>query len=100
MEYESLHRYVIVYRLGRYGGVQPIGTKQGSATIEGHTWELWVGPNGSMKVFSFVAANPITDFNADIKQFFNYLQKAQGFPAESQHLLSIYNSSFIHWIDY
>jgi hypothetical protein len=82
-----------VYRLGRYGNVQPIGTLQGSVTVEGHTWELWVGLNGSMKVFSFVAPNPVNDFNADIKQFFNYLQKDQGFPAESQYLLSKYNSN-------
>jgi xyloglucan-specific endo-beta-1,4-glucanase len=83
----------MVYRLGRYGNVQPIGTLQGSVTVEGHTWELWVGLNGSMKVFSFVAPNPVNDFNADIKQFFNYLQKDQGFPAESQYLLSKYNSN-------
>ena len=43
-------------RLGRYGNVQPIGSKQTTVTIEGRSWDLWVGMNGSMKVFSFVAA--------------------------------------------
>jgi xyloglucan-specific endo-beta-1,4-glucanase len=49
--------------------------------------------NGSMKVFSFIAANlPATNFNADIKQFYNYLQSSQGFPASSQYLISMYSS--------
>jgi xyloglucan-specific endo-beta-1,4-glucanase len=72
------------------GGVQPIGTLQTNVTIEGYTWELWIGMNGSMKVFSFVAPSPVNDFNADIKQFYNYLAKTQNYPASKQYLLSMY----------
>ncbi|SPJ71753.1 probable endoglucanase I precursor [Fusarium torulosum] len=80
--------YELMIWLGKYGNVQPIGSLQGRADVEGHTWELWAGYNGSMKVFSFVAPSPINNFNADIKQFFNYLQKGQGFPADNQYLLT------------
>ena len=89
-EVATLHGVTNLSRLARIGGVQPIGSLQTSVTIEGHTWELWVGMNGSMKVFSFVAPTPVNNFNADIKQFWNYLAKAQNFPADSQYLLSMY----------
>jgi xyloglucan-specific endo-beta-1,4-glucanase len=41
-----------------------------------------------MKVFSFVAPSPVNSFNSDVKQFYNYLAKDQGFPASKQYLLS------------
>jgi hypothetical protein len=77
------------FRLGRYGGVQPIGSRIGSANVEGRTWELWTGMNGSMRVYSFVASNPVTNFNSDVKQFWNYLANTQGYPANRQYLLSM-----------
>jgi xyloglucan-specific endo-beta-1,4-glucanase len=76
------------FRLGRYGGVQPIGSRIGSANVEGRTWELWTGMNGSMRVYSFVASNPVTNFNSDVKQFWNYLANTQGYPANRQYLLT------------
>ncbi|KAG5659487.1 hypothetical protein KAF25_002046 [Fusarium avenaceum] len=80
--------YELMIWLARYGGVQPIGSRQGNVNVEGRTWELWVGMNGSMKVFSFVAANPVNNFNSDVKQFYNYLANTQGFPISKQYLLT------------
>ncbi|KAF4333493.1 murein transglycosylase [Fusarium beomiforme] len=80
--------YELMIWLGRYGNVQPIGSKQTTVTIEGRSWDLWVGYNGSMKVFSFVAPSPVTNFNSDVKQFFNYMANSQGYPASSQYLLT------------
>lgn len=48
--------------------------------------------NGDMNVYSFVAADPITTFATDIKEFFNYLVKSQSFPADSQYLISMFLS--------
>jgi xyloglucan-specific endo-beta-1,4-glucanase len=42
-----------------------------------------------MKVFSFVAPNPVNNFNSDVKQFYNYLANTQGFPISKQYLLSM-----------
>ena len=86
----TLHRVTDLSRLARIGGVQPIGSMQTSVTVEGHTWELWIGMNGDMKVFSFVAPTPVNNFNADIKQFYDYLTKSENFPADNQYLLSMY----------
>ncbi|KAF5589964.1 murein transglycosylase [Fusarium pseudocircinatum] len=80
--------YELMIWLGRYGNVQPIGSKQTTVNIEGRSWELWVGMNGSMKVFSFVAASPVNNFNSDVKQFFNYLANSQSYPASRQYLLT------------
>ncbi|KAF5965823.1 murein transglycosylase [Fusarium bulbicola] len=80
--------YELMIWLARYGGVQPVGSKQTTVTIEGRSWDLWVGYNGSMKVFSFVAPSPVNSFNSDVKQFFNYMANSQGYPASKQYLLS------------
>jgi hypothetical protein len=67
--------------------VQPIGSSQGSVNVAGRTWDLWVGYNGAMKVFSFVAPSPVNSFSANVKDFFNYLQNSQGYPASNQNLI-------------
>lgn len=82
----SFHSALI--RLGRYGGATPIGSQVGSADVGGNTWEIWNGMNGDMEVYSFVASSPVTSFNADIKEFWDYLTENHSYPADSQYLLS------------
>ncbi|KAK4246621.1 glycoside hydrolase [Corynascus novoguineensis] len=79
--------YELMIWLARLGGVYPIGSSQGHVNVAGRDWELWVGMNGAMRVYSFVASSPINDFSADVKQFFNHLESSQNFPSNSQHLL-------------
>jgi xyloglucan-specific endo-beta-1,4-glucanase len=80
--------YELMVWLGRYGGVNPIGSYVTTVNVGGRSWSLWVGYNGSMKVFSFVAASPVLSFSGDLKSFFNYLAQSQGFPAAQQNLIS------------
>lgn len=75
-------------RLARIGGVYPIGDSVGIVNVGGSDWELFVGWNGAMRVYSFVAPSQRTSFNQDIKPFFNHVSANQGFPASSQHLIS------------
>jgi xyloglucan-specific endo-beta-1,4-glucanase len=77
----------VSHRLARIGGVYPIGQKTATVAIAGRTWELWAGYNGKMRVFSFIAPTPVNTFSADVKQFFDYLQKNQNYPASSQNLI-------------
>ena len=77
----------MVLRLGRYNGVGPIGSSTGKVDVAGRSWELFVGNNGQMKVFSFVAPSPVNTFTADVKLFFTYLQSRQNFPVKTQNLL-------------
>lgn len=66
------------------GAATPIATP----TIDGHTWNLYKGPNGDTTVFSFVAPSEITSFSGDIKAFFTYLIDNEGF-SSSQYLTSV-----------
>ena len=75
-------------RLDRLGGVYPIGSSTGIVSVDGRDWELFVGYNGAMKVFSFVAHSRRKYLNSDVKNFFNHITNTQGFPARSQYLLS------------
>ncbi|KAK4143132.1 glycoside hydrolase [Dichotomopilus funicola] len=80
--------YELMIWLARLGDVYPIGTSQGNVNVAGQNWDLWVGNNGAMKVFSFIAGSPVNSFNADVKEFYTYLESSQGFPSSSQYLLT------------
>ena len=80
--------YELMIWLGRLGGIYPIGSKVGNVNLAGQNFELWDGYNGGMRVFSFVTTGQINSFNADIKNFFNYLSSNRGFPAGNQYLIS------------
>lgn len=81
-------------RLARLGGVWPIsqsGQPIARVNIGGYQFDLYFGYNGSMKVYSFLPpSGNYNSFNADIKQFFDYLTQTQGFPASSQNLIGKY----------
>jgi hypothetical protein len=79
--------YELMIWLARLGGVYPIGKSTGTVTVAGRSWDLWVGMNGQMRVYSFVAASPVTTFSAALKLFFNYLQTTQNYPASKQNLI-------------
>lgn len=76
------------YRLANVGGVYPIGESTGNVDIGGKEWELFVGFNGDMKVFSFVAPQETKTFEEDLRPFFDHITSTQGFPAAEQHLIS------------
>ncbi|RYC58538.1 hypothetical protein CHU98_g7669 [Xylaria longipes] len=81
--------YELMVWLGRKGGVQPIGKSTGNVTVNGQTWDLWIGYNGATKVFSFVAPSEITTFEESLKPFFDHITTTQGFPASSQYLITV-----------
>jgi xyloglucan-specific endo-beta-1,4-glucanase len=70
-------------RQGADGKPVPIG----SATLAGQTWDVYKGPNGQMTVFSFLPRQETRSFSGDLKVFYDYLVKQQGFPS-SQYLIS------------
>ncbi|KZV70019.1 glycoside hydrolase family 12 protein [Peniophora sp. CONT] len=82
--------YEIMIWLSGKGGIQPVGSQITTDTVvAGHTWNLWKGPNSNWEVLSFVSsAGDLTDFNVDLKEFFDYLVQEQGVAA-TQYLQSI-----------
>ncbi|KAK1829964.1 glycoside hydrolase family 12 protein [Podospora conica] len=81
--------YELMIWLARIGGVYPIGQNSGQVNVGGRQWELWIGYNGAMKVFSFVPPNSgtINSWSGDAKVFFNHLTERQNFPASQQNLI-------------
>ncbi|KIJ49412.1 glycoside hydrolase family 12 protein [Sphaerobolus stellatus SS14] len=86
----SASSYEIMIWLSGKGGIQPVGSQILSGLqIAGQTWNLWKGPNANWEVLSFVSANgDITNFNADLNDFFKYLVSSQGV-ASSQFVQAI-----------
>ncbi|KAI0352554.1 concanavalin A-like lectin/glucanase [Trametes cingulata] len=82
--------YEIMIWLSNRGGVGGIGnTVAQNLQLGGHTWNLKHGPNSNWDVFSFITAEgDITDFNADLNDFFQYLINNQGV-AKTQFLQAI-----------
>lgn len=79
--------YELMIWLARLGNVYPIGSSVGIVNVGGKSWDLWVGYNGSMRVYSFIATGTTYSWSGDVMQFFSYLQSNQGYPASSQHLI-------------
>ncbi|EJD05344.1 endocellulase [Fomitiporia mediterranea MF3/22] len=86
----SASSYEIMIWLSGKGGIQPVGSQSVTGiNLAGHNWNLWKGPNSNWEVLSFVSADgDITDFNADLNEFFTYLTENQGV-SPSQFLQSI-----------
>ncbi|KAF7117015.1 hypothetical protein CNMCM5793_005662 [Aspergillus hiratsukae] len=75
------HNYEIMVWLAALGGAGPIsstGSPIATPTINGIKWNLYLGPNGSMQVYSFVAQSTTQSFSGDMLDFFNYLESNQG----------------------
>ncbi|KAI9065962.1 glycoside hydrolase family 12 protein [Trametes sanguinea] len=82
--------YEIMIWLSDRGGVGGIGNVVAqNLKLGGHTWTLKHGPNSNWDVFSFITAEgDITNFNADLNDFFQYLIDQQGV-AKTQYLQAI-----------
>ncbi|GAA2686255.1 MULTISPECIES: hypothetical protein [Actinosynnema] len=48
------HAYEIMIWANKQGAVGPIGSKQTTVSVGGHTWDVYRGSNGSNAVFSFI----------------------------------------------
>ena len=87
---------LIHIRLGNLGNVYPIGDSHGQVQVGGREWELYIGMNGDMKVFSFIAPEQIQTFEQDIRPFFDHITDAHEFPAENQYLISTYEQQLLY----
>ncbi|EIW52355.1 endocellulase [Trametes versicolor FP-101664 SS1] len=82
--------FEIMIWLSGKGGIQPVGSQvQSGISLAGHNWTLWKGPNANWEVLSFVSQDgDITNFNADLKKFFDFIQENYGV-ASSQFVQAI-----------
>ncbi|CAI7621421.1 unnamed protein product [Penicillium glandicola] len=88
---DGSEEYEIMVWLAAIGGAGPIsstGSAIATETINGVEWDVWVGPNGDMTVYSFVAKSSVTSFSGDLLDFFTYLETDQGL-SNSLYLIDV-----------
>jgi hypothetical protein len=85
---------ISISRLGRAGGIDPLGEANGQyPTINGVQWQVWYGtnPSNGQQTYSFVVNDGawLESFQGDIMDFWDWLVDNEGFPGGSQYLLSM-----------
>ncbi|KAJ5503492.1 Glycoside hydrolase family 12 [Penicillium fimorum] len=84
-EYEIM---VWLAAMGGAGAISSTGQPIATVTISGIEWDVYVGPNGAMTVYSFVAKAAVTSYSGDLLDFFTYLEKDQALK-DSLYLIAV-----------
>ncbi|TDC28343.1 glycosyl hydrolase family 5, partial [Micromonospora sp. KC213] len=66
---DGVNQMEIMIWLNRQGSIQPIGSPVGNATIDGRTWQVWRGSNGSNNVISYLSPSTISSANLNLLAF-------------------------------
>ncbi|PZG19423.1 glycosyl hydrolase family 5 [Micromonospora craterilacus] len=92
---DGVNQMEIMIWLNRQGPIQPIGSPVGTATIDGRSWEVWRGSNGSNNVISYLAPSAISSANLNLLAFINDTRN-RGAITNSWYLTSI-QAGFEPW---
>jgi hypothetical protein len=93
---DGVNAMEIMIWFNRQGSIQPIGSRVGTTTIGGRTWDVWQGSNGSNNVISYVAPSPISSWSFSVLDFINDV-RSRGAITNSWYLTSI-QAGFEPWI--
>jgi hypothetical protein len=85
----------IMIWLHRQGGVQPVGSRVGSATIAGGTWDVWFG-NIGWNVVSYVRTAQTTSLSFAVNAFYSDAV-SRGHAQNSWYLTSV-QAGFEPWV--
>jgi cellulose binding protein with CBM2 domain/glycosyl hydrolase family 12 len=61
------------------GNVGPLGSSVGSVTLDGNTWTLYAGNNGSNPTYSFVRSGNESSGTVNILDLLKYLENTKGY---------------------
>jgi hypothetical protein len=87
----------IMIWLNHTGTIQPVGSSTGSATIAGHTWNVWTGNNGQNNVVSYQGSG-ITSMSFSVLDFIkDTLSRGSQYGTTAWYLTSI-QDGFEPWI--
>ncbi len=75
----SNNAYEVMLWMNETGAVGPLGSKQTTVSVGGHTWDVYKGSNGSNAVFSFVRHGNISVGSVDIKAVLNWIKSVGWF---------------------
>lgn len=80
----------------RQGPIRPYGSRTGSATIDGRTWEVWSGSAAYRDVVSYFPSSPINSWKFSVLDFITDLKTRSGV-TDSWYLTSI-QAGFEPWV--
>ncbi|MET9514410.1 cellulose binding domain-containing protein [Streptomyces sp. NPDC002994] len=92
---DGVSRTEIMIWFNRVGPIQPIGSKTGTASVGGRTWDVWTGSNGSNDVISFIAPSAIAGWSFDVMDFVDQTV-ARGMAQPSWYITSV-QAGFEPW---
>jgi hypothetical protein len=93
---DGVNQQELMIWFNRQGPVQPVGSRTGTVTIGGRTWDVWSGNNGSNDVISYVAHAPITSWKFSVLDFITDIKTRSGV-TDSWYLTSI-QAGFEPWV--
>ncbi|BCL15949.1 GH12 family glycosyl hydrolase domain-containing protein [Micromonospora sagamiensis] len=92
---DGVNQMEIMIWLNRQGPIQPIGSRVGTTTLAGRTWEVWQGSNGANNVISYVAPSAISSLSFSVLDFIADVRN-RGAITNSWYLTSI-QAGFEPW---
>ncbi|MFG2512336.1 cellulose binding domain-containing protein [Streptomyces sp. NPDC048584] len=92
---DGVNRTEIMIWLNKVGQIQPIGSRAGTASVGGRTWEVWAGGNGTNDVLSFVAPSAMSGWSFDVMDFVR-ATVARGMAQNDWYLTSV-QAGFEPW---
>ncbi|MFD7924175.1 hypothetical protein ACFV3R_33850 [Streptomyces sp. NPDC059740] len=75
--WDTDYDYEIMLWVNHAGAVGPIGTKQATVSLGGHTWDVYKGDNGANQVFSFLRTSNSTSGSVDVLPILKWLKDTQ-----------------------
>ncbi|MGW2256521.1 GH12 family glycosyl hydrolase domain-containing protein [Streptomyces sp. NPDC001780] len=72
------YTYEVMLWVNYNGAVGPLGSAQGTATLGGHTWNVYKGNNGNNEVFSFLRTSDSTAGTVDILPILKWIKDTKG----------------------
>jgi hypothetical protein len=73
------HAYEIMLWMNKTGPVGPLGSLQTTASVGGHTWQIYRGSNGANEVFSFIRTANTNSGTVDVLAVLNWIRSSGWF---------------------
>ena len=71
------YRIEVMVWTSTHGGVGPLGSNTGNITLDGNTWSLYVGSNGSNPTYSFKRTSNENSGTVNLLDLLKYLQNSR-----------------------
>jgi hypothetical protein len=68
------HAHEIMLWMNKYGPVGPLGSLQTTASVGGHTWQIYRGSNGANQVYSFIRTGNTNSGTVDVRAICQWIR--------------------------